>query len=567
MSAGRELLVLLRLRVRLLLRRGVRRYTRSARLAAPLRSLALLVVVLAFLAQMIVVLTLALGGALSGDQGRRLIEPLLAAASFTATLLIFLYGMLAVVAALTYRSDLGLLLLTPLPPRLVLGEKLFSVGGSFALLLLVLGGPILIAGGRSLHLGPVYALATVLALLLLPVLPVSLAMLITLAILRWLPPARARTMTTVMGWVSGAAFYIGSQLLAGRAAGSQVSATSISEGWWSVLPPAWPGRALAATALGQPGTAMAYFLGTALLGALLTWLTIELAGRLFATGWATYGEVGALRRRGATRVPAVAPMAAQPADFTPASRGKEAPRRAWRWLIRKEWLTLRRDPAMLARLAYVLLLIGFIVYRNVVSRSPAAPGSGSSPLFSVGILDIMLTVILIFLLSILALSIVNREGRSLYLLALAPLSPREIVLSKWAFCVTPVLVLVEGILVASALTTHLAPGQVILSALALAGVAVAVAGQLILVSLIWPRLQWDNPRQQVSGLATLVGDLGGLIVGGGACLLLFVAFAAWSSVPLVSVIAALGIFALTGLVTGAVWFLAPRRLQALLLRE
>jgi ABC transporter len=83
----------------------------------------------------------------------------------------------------------------------------------------------------------------------------------------------------------------------------------------------------------------------------------------------------------------------------------------------------------------------------------------------------------------------------LYLLALALLTARDILLAKWTFCVFPVLVLVEGLVVAGAVILRLPPGETLLGALAFASLVVALAGALLLVSLVWPRLDWDNPRR------------------------------------------------------------------------
>ena len=66
---------------------------------------------------------------------------------------------------------LVLLLLTPLSPRLILGEKFCSVLGGLGLPLLVVGLLILVGVGQALGLGVGYDLAALAALLLLPVAP------------------------------------------------------------------------------------------------------------------------------------------------------------------------------------------------------------------------------------------------------------------------------------------------------------------------------------------------------------------------------------------------------------
>jgi hypothetical protein len=95
---------------------------------------------------------------------------------------------------------------------------------------------------------------------------------------------------------------------------------------------------------------------------------------------------------------------------------------------------------------------------------------------------------------------------------------------------------------------------------------VVLAGALLLMSLVWPRLDLDNPRRQVSGMATLVGSSGALLLAGGAHGLLMLTLAWSSSRPVAALAAEAGIFALTGLVSAAVVTVAPRRLKMLLLR-
>src|SRR5579885_3261696 len=80
-----------------------------------------------------------LSGLAGGPFGRALFGPILVWASSSVTLLLFLYAVPAVLAAFTYRSDLRLLLLAPLSPRLIVGEKFLLLYGGLTLPLLVVG--------------------------------------------------------------------------------------------------------------------------------------------------------------------------------------------------------------------------------------------------------------------------------------------------------------------------------------------------------------------------------------------------------------------------------------------
>jgi ABC-2 type transport system permease protein len=236
-------------------------------------------------------------------------------------------------------------------------------------------------------------------------------------------------------------------------------------------------------------------------------------------------------------------------------------------LLQKEWLTLRRDPQRLVQMAYPLIIVGFYAYRVLGARSSFGSGisSGTTGFFDVS-LYIMLTFTSILVLSSIAPPIVNREGRSLYILALSPLSPRIILLSKWVICVIPVLAIAEVLLVVGALILQIEPVRALVTAFALVALIIALAGLVISINLIWPRLDSDNPRRQVSGIATGVSLVSEFIIGSFFCLLLILTFNLWPHLPLISVAAGLSLVLLTGAITGTTSIVGPRLLQNLLTR-
>ncbi len=565
-GVARSLLVLLRLRLVLLSR--PRASTRAGASGSGRGRLLLRVGVIAVVALGLAVsLGNLLSGAVSGPVGRLLLVPAFTWLSSTASLLLFLVSVPVALAAFTYNSDLKLLLLAPLSPRVVLGEKILSLLGGVALPLLTVGLVIVILIGRALGLGLGYDLTAVVALVLLAAPPLAVAVLLTVAVLRWVPPARARTITAVLGALFGIAVYLGSRLLSRNAAGSSLAALQASlhesnGAWWSSLPTTWPGRALAAAGLGQAGTALAYLAASAVLAALLLGLAVALSAHLFATGWATYQEVGRSRVAPTreARAPAPAPSAAAVPAWSGigsagATAGSSAP---WWPLLGKEWRSLRRDTQVWSRLIYPLFVLGFALYQAVANRSSGARATGA---LGTGITVAMLAYALLV---VLALPVVNREGRSLYLLALAPLRARDVLFVKWAFCAAPVLLVVEVVLVAGSVLLSVSPGEALLAICAFAALIVALAGALLLVSLIWPRLDWDNPRRQVSGTASAVGALGGLVLVAVTCLLLVLTLAWSSSQPLAATATGIALFALPALVAAAVAVVAPSRLAALM---
>ncbi|MGI8554223.1 MAG: putative ABC transporter permease subunit [Dehalococcoidia bacterium] len=522
-----------------------------------------------------------LSGVVSGSAGRSILAPLLTWASSWAGLLIFLFAVPLTLGAFTIKSDLNLLLLTPLSPRLILAEKLAALYATLALPILVGGLLILSAIGSTLSLGLGYYLSAVPILVLLPVVPLSLAAVITALVLPWIPPARARTVTALLGALLGIGIYLSFQLLNGGSSGStrtaalQSSLAHTSGSWWSNQPAAWPGAALAAAGLGQTGTALSYFVPMAILAAFLAVLAVILSAHLFASGWATYQEVGRRSRRTTARnpTPAVAIGNRQsaigarphPASRVPraASRPKPETRNPPPWwpLVGKEWRSFCRDPQIWTQLLYPFFIAGFSFYRTILR---ATSSSGGASITTTGLYYGTLAFMTYLWTATLSLPLFNREGRSLRLLALLPLTTRQILLAKWMFCAAPGLIIVELLAGLSVPVLAVSPFTALLAAASFAGLIVALSGTLLLISLIWPRLDWDNPRRQVSTTASLVGGIGGLaLVALVAGLLILTLVLAGRRSRLTPVTAA-AIFLLIGLAIAIVAVEAPARLGALL---
>ncbi len=513
----------------------------------------------------VVVLAVAVTGRLvdvvGGPAGRALLAPLLTFASSAGSVALFLFAIPAVLASLTYKSDLKLLLLTPVSPRLLLAEKYISIYFQLSALIFLIGIPILLGIGRALDLGPGYSLVTILVLLLLPMVPLSLALLVLVAVLRWMPPRWARTITAVLGTVFGLIGYVGTQLLTNRGGTGQTANlrglfARAPNAWWQSLPTTWPGQALGAVAQGHAGTAMSYLAGSAVLGIGFAIAAVLLAAHLFSTGWATYQEVGTHGRTRGTGDPVATvalpvplrspetwiPVGGTDARSTSRATGSLPFHLVWRALLRKDWLGLIRDPQTLARLAYPLVIVAFGFYRT---SSNGASGAASAR--GAGIISFFITMaIYVFLLStFLAPRLVNREGKSLYLLSLAPVSSRDVLLVKWALGALPVAALAAVFAIVGALLLHLSIWAALLCLAAFSTLAIAMVGAMLTLSLIWPRLDWDNPSRQVSTQATLYGTVGGLVLGMGISALLAVVIGWSSSHPAIALLAGVGIFVIT----------------------
>lgn len=567
--------VLARLRFKLLMRSTLTRYSRSARLAAPVRFVFTALIALWILAALVLPAGYLLTSTLHGRQGRAALISWLGTATSGVTFLMFFYGVLTLVGTFTYRSDLKLLLMTPVSTRLILATKIMGVSFGFSVLLIITL-PGLLVVDQQLQLTALFLPASVVAIVLAPVLPVSLATLMVLAILRFVPPARARAVTTILGTLMGAFLFIGQQAIIAKQR-SQVVA-SAPPGLPDALPSTWAGHALAAIGLGHAGDAILFGCAAVLLALSVFALAVEMSARLFQTGAASYQEVARRRRDAprrnlfAARAPAGVRFRGQqtatrrvPALKMPASdtrtRASLRARPVWWPLFIKEWLLLRRDSQRLAALAYPLLVIGFYFWQLFSFRSES--GMGTRGVFF-GSLYGVLTIASILLLNSTAPSIVNREGRSLYLLGLAPLRVEDVLLSKWAIAVMPPLILVEVLLVIGSVALGVDPGQALVIAAVMAGLLVALVGVSITINLFWPKLVLSNPRQQSSRIASFVGMIGEFVLGGVVFGLLGLAFALWQDHFLGSLVVLVALCALLAGITTVAAVVGSRLLDNLL---
>lgn len=286
-----------------------------------------------------------------------------------AAFVLFFVGAIPIVLPLfTFRSDLRLLLLSPISPRILIGEKILASCLTIAPFLLVLGAPTLFAIGQALGLGVGFDLLAVVIVILLPVVPVSLVVLITVGVLHWVPPARARTATTALSLALGLSAYVGSQVFFRGPVSEHLGnllATS-SHAWWSALPLVWPGQALAAAIAGDAAGALAYLAAEVLLCVVVAGLAIGVSAKLFATGWATYQEEGR-RARVALAATSISPVSRGPLSQTSPTTKTTTTEHRPRWspiiaLIGKEWRVLRRDPQAWARSLCSLVGIGIGLY-------------------------------------------------------------------------------------------------------------------------------------------------------------------------------------------------------------
>jgi ABC-2 type transport system permease protein len=410
------------------------------------------------------------------------------------TLLVF-SSFSALLSSLFLAGDIDMLLVAPVPMRAVFVVKFFGALGPQYLLLLLLLAPVLLGYGRGMGYGPLYHLCALLALLLTPLLPAGLSALLVLAVVRVLPPRRAREIVSLLGGLIGLGFYLLSQLGAqvGSRVGNPANLGALLVADTPLLPSAWAARALVAAGENRPPELLAYgglFLGASTLvfgGCLL------LAERLYYIGWSNLAAEGAkprAKRQEKRPDPRAGSAGALLAILPQQSRA----------ILAKDLRLFSRDLRNLQALIFPLSLAAIWTYQLFAGERPGPRGAdpGDLAFFEELAGAAIAFFVCLSLSSALAGPGVSREGKQFWLLKLAPLPPWRLLLGKFALAFLPfplvgtVFLIVLGIVRATGPAVLLQQWALLL----ICGVGCAAFGTGI--GAAFPRLDWENPSQQTT---------------------------------------------------------------------
>lgn len=490
-----------------------------------------------------------------------LLQPVLASLSSVAFVIIFFYSFATLIGTFTDTRDLRLLLLSPIRPEVILGERILatSLGFSGMLLLLV---PALFAVGVGVNLPIGFYPAVLAAILLLPLAPASLAVCMLILVIRWVPPARARTISTAVATGVSIAFFLGSRALY---VNTRLGAPSLPSG----LPSDWPSQLVSASGRGNLASALAYGVLTVVLALLFFGFATVVAARTFATGSGSYQEVSRrariLRSEEYPSVDVRSEWAgAVSLTFTGNVTAESVPRRSirvrqpWQAISAKDWLTLRRDPQRMILFLYPLVIVGFNVFQVFSRGRSYQAGSTATTL-------LLLLLAALMLVNTTAPSVFGSEGRALMFLALAPVSARAIAMSKWLTAAFPPLVVIELASVGLTVYVKLSFLDVILVAMMLALITITLSGLSLGATIAWPRLDSTNPRRQGSAIGRGVSSLCGLLVCAAAGIVFFLGLFFWRGAYAILAVTVNFVVLMTIIII--LVFLIPRLLERLIHSE
>lgn len=406
----------------------------------------------------------------------------------TATAPLLISSISFALGTLYLARDLELLLVTPVPMRSVFLARFLEGLLPTYLMLFLLLLPALIGYGLALDYRFGYALVLPLVLLLLPLLPVSAGVMLTMGLVRLIPPRRLRELMAVLSGLIGVLFYIGTQLL-GRNPGVIGSAESAQrllwlDAWW--LPTTWAARAIVAAGRGDFGLLARYGLPYLFGSAGLFLLATAMAERLYYIGWAKVAGNGERTRRRERR----------PRSSSVWPRGPAGA------ILLKDLRMLPRD---LQRLSQLLIPLGLSVFWiwQLVSMRSGRLGRGAF-----GSLTTIALLVCILLGSNLALSGVSREGRGFWLLKLAPISPWPILWAKWALAFLPFPIVASLFVVLVGLLRDPPALELLRSWVIVTLTGVGVSGIATGMGAAYPRLDWLNAQRMNSFRGGCLASIG-----------------------------------------------------------
>jgi ABC-2 type transport system permease protein len=451
--------------------------------------------------------------------------------------------------ALYLMGDMDFLMSAPLPVRAVFVAKLVqAVLPNFGMMCLFTL-PILFGLGISSGYNFTYYPLVVLVLAMISLAAASLASLLVLVAARYIP---ARRLAEVLGFVVGTAFFIFGQSsrfmnydFTEEQVGSLLTMGERFNQPWS--PMMWAGKGLVALGKSDWLTAGELLIPAILLTGTVFYLSLITSERLYATGWSNLQNN---RRRPKARVAAA--VAAGKKRQNVFARLMPSVIRA---IFVKDFLLYRRELRNVSRLITPLILGVVYAFGLLSSGGRGFEGQGEAPAWFMDVLnssmvyaDVMLALFIGWMLiaSLAGLGF-SMEGRSYWMLKSAPVSSRQLLVSKFLVSYLPALALCTVYLVVLQIIKEASVASALISLLAVALSLAGLTGIFLAFGTYGAKFDWDNPARinqsmgcvsalaasvfvalcfglfivpsiiaSLLGLPVLVGQLAGLLLGGAA---------------------------------------------------
>lgn len=440
-------------------------------------------------------------------------------AFLVASVLVLFFGLMAVISIFYFSTDLETLVPLPLRPGTIVLAKFGAVAVGEYIGILLAMAPAAIAYAQAVDTGLAYWLAVALVILLAPVVPLAIASVLSMVVMRFINRRHRDILIVVFGSLFAfavLAFQMGvmntvpqnatAEYLQ-RILSGQISLVSLVG---RAFPPAiWATRTIVAGSAGLRLVSLLAYVGVS---AAAIWVMSLVGGRFFYGGLIGGSELA--RRRLTARQAAVARA------VTEARTVQASPISALFW---REWRLFMRVPLYVfngfaaSLIVPVIMIFGFRGIRTdpeIARMIAAINASGNAPFFLA--LGVAALTVFVVSMNTTSASAISREGPKLWISKVIPVTPEQQVQGKLLFSMAAALVSAVPILAVFGFALnmslfHLAGAAV----LSLLGSVIAMCVGL-LVDTARPYLRWTNPQQAVKSNLNVILPLPvviGLIAG------------------------------------------------------
>lgn len=431
------------------------------------------------------------------------------------------FGITAAFAALYMSEDLEILFMAPVSLKAVFAVKSLSVIGSnflAAALFVFLPG---IFYGLFFQAGLSFYILVLLVGLGLLTIGTAIAELLNLLVMRLVPPHRSKEAVGFIGALAGILialfFQLPNLMLSSEGQFDLSSWLTGNEQILSLMnlfPWGWGAQALVAGMSGEFFSGLGWSLLILVLGVVLFLLSFSLLERGFRRGFISLsqGEGGRRRTKGPKRSSSERTFSENSSDERTGLKGvfstlneeplaKASPLRGMWAVAKKDLLYLKRDTREWFGYLTPLIIMGFFIAQYLFAATPSSKSS-------------LITIFIMYTIMFsgnMALLSFGREGESDWLLNSVPLGGWPVVWGKLLAAVLPTLVLMEALLVGTAVAIGLSATMIF--ALAIGAIFLSLGSSAIglFYSINNSRFNPESPQQRISPGASLFMYLVNLI--------------------------------------------------------
>lgn len=439
-------------------------------------------------------------------QGVAMNQPgLIIAYGFIVTQFItFLFGVVYIISAFYFSSDLSILVPLPLTPGEVMLAKFITILANEYLVVIPMLLPPIIIYGMNITVSLIYWIKSIILIIFTPVIPLSIAAILVIILMRFINVSKHKDMLTIIGGVLAIVFAIAVNAFSQNMSGTEEEVLlkaqlDLFETVGKKFPPSlWASKGLTYTGV-QGLLNFLIFVGISIL---LFIGLIALANKVFYRGLLAGQE--ASKKKKSDRV------------IMDNSLKKNHPILA---LFVKEWRLFIRTPIYAINgltgivMMPILLLLPFITSGpelEELQKLIHVPGS-EMVVTLIGIALIIFTATV----TLVASTAISREGSTFWISKLIPIPPRGQVVAKLLHAMAISLLGILAIGIVYALTFKLSIIRVLIMIFigSLASLLINIFN--LIIDMINPKLNWTNPQEAVKkNINGLYGILVTLLVLG-----------------------------------------------------